>query len=413
MKAHRYFGMGFLMSLLLIAGSRSVGAQERILFNNTNSAAVRNGGAITPRFLLNVPTTITQVVTYHWNDGRGALPGRISLRGVNNQGVPNGQFFGPYSTTGTSGSGVPNVNWVTNLNLNVPGGFYEVVDSEGSTWSNNFQSASQGFAIVRGYERVTPSPPPPPPPGGGGSGSDLFNNTNTSGVRNGPTASPQFTLASSAVITQLVTYHWNLGQGARPGYISLQMVNGPSFGTFSAFGTAGSGVQNANWVANVNVTVPAGTYLVIDSDRNTWSNNNQSGFQGFAIVRGSLQPTPSPKPPACGPVPAVYRYGVKYDDYSRYSTLSTTSVRLGGSFQIMTTCLQFDGPIVVMIEDVNAKRPGGLATPIPLPNVKRSGNVVTAQAPLFANYRNRTYRVSLFVLGQPKKTAEPGLITIQ
>jgi hypothetical protein len=128
---------------------------------------------------------------------------------------------------------------------------------------------------------------------------DLFNNTNIFGVNNGPTRSTQFTLNAPARITQLVTYHWNNRRGATPGMIALANQRGQIVAQFAAIGTPGfGGVQNANWVANGNVILPAGSYTVLDSDRNTWSNNAQSGFQGFAIVRGSLVSQPPPAPPA-------------------------------------------------------------------------------------------------------------------
>ena len=122
---------------------------------------------------------------------------------------------------------------------------------------------------------------------------DIYNNTNINGVNNGPASSPQFVLNAPARITQLVTYHWNFGRGARPGVISLRNINGQRFGPFAARGTTGQGgALNVNWVADVNVTIPAGSYTVLDSDINTWSNNAQSGFRGFAIVRGSLLTQP-------------------------------------------------------------------------------------------------------------------------
>ena len=41
-----------------------------------------------------------------------------------------------------------------------------------------------------------------------------------------------------------------------------------------------------NWTSKTSFTVPAGTYSIIDSDRETWSNNSESGFAGIARVRG-------------------------------------------------------------------------------------------------------------------------------
>lgn len=132
-------------------------------------------------------------------------------------------------------------------------------------------------------------------------GTDLFNNTNIYGVANGPQSLPQFSLSAPANIRQLVTYHWNFGQGSRPGTITLRHQSGLTFGPFAAIGTSGQGgAQNVNWIANVNVNVPPGNYTVFTSSHNTWSHNAQSRFQGFTIVRGSLLPSPPPQPPDKG-----------------------------------------------------------------------------------------------------------------
>lgn len=127
----------------------------------------------------------------------------------------------------------------------------------------------------------------------------LFQNTNIDAVQNNPRSAPQFRLTVPTTITQLVTYHWNFGLGSRPGAIALRnRNNGRLFGPFAARGTSGQGGRaNVNWIATVNVTLPAGQYTVLDSDPNTWSNNARSGFVGFAIVRGSAVPTPAPVPP--------------------------------------------------------------------------------------------------------------------
>jgi hypothetical protein len=243
---------------------------------------------------------------------------------------------------------------------------------------------------------------------------DLYNNTNIDGVNNGPARGPQFALNAPARITQIVTYHWNFGRGARPGTVALRSSNGQIFGPFAAIGTSGQGgAPNVNWVANINVTIPAGSYTVLDSDPNTWSSNSRSGFQGFAIVRGSLLPQQPSSSPACQPVPSVYIRNIRHEDYSRYTSLSTTSVAPGGFFRIQTNCLPLSGQIVVTLQDVN-RGPGFGVTAFRLTNVSVSGNVVTAQVPNLPTFQNRTYHVALFVYGQqPWKTANPGQITIR
>jgi len=134
--------------------------------------------------------------------------------------------------------------------------------------------------------------------------SDLFNNFNTEGTLNGPRRPTEFTLNGPTRITEIVTYHWNSGRGAKPGTINLRNRSGKIYGPFSAIGSSGQGgAVNVDWTATVNVTIPAGTYAVLDSSPRTWSNNASSGFAGFAKVRGYLlaqnttQPNPRPASP--------------------------------------------------------------------------------------------------------------------
>jgi hypothetical protein len=115
----------------------------------------------------------------------------------------------------------------------------------------------------------------------------LFSNFNSGGVVNQPRAATTFTLASGAVITAIQTYHWNGGRGKTPGTVKLVSSSGKSFGPWQTKGIDGQGgVKGAFWQANPQVSIPAGTYTIVDSDPSTWSNNSASGYRGFALVQG-------------------------------------------------------------------------------------------------------------------------------
>ena len=132
------------------------------LCNTTNTLGVVSNPAShrTPCNLLG-PATVTQLITYHWNNGRGANPGAISL--VN---ASTGQTYGPFRATGSSGqAGAPNVNWTANVNLSLPAGQYQVVDSDPATWSWNGASGGYGFARVEGTMTAPANNPIGPRPG--------------------------------------------------------------------------------------------------------------------------------------------------------------------------------------------------------------------------------------------------------
>jgi hypothetical protein len=118
------------------------------------------------------------------------------------------------------------------------------------------------------------------------------------------------------------------------------------------------------------------------------------------------------QPPACQSVPTVYIRNLKYDDYSRYTRMSTTSLAPGGFLQINTSCMAFDGRIVVTLQDVN-RGPGFGVTAFQLTNVRVNGNTVIAQVPNHPIFRNRTFHVAIFVYGRPWKTANPGQFSIR
>ena len=155
-------GRALLVSLAILVLAVPPAGAQNTLFNNNNPAGVLNNPPQPTVFTLGAPATITQIVTYHWNNGRGAPPGQISLRSQ------TGQTFGPFRAQGSSGQGgAPNVNWTATVNVAVPAGTYTVVDSDAATWSHNPQSGSRGFAIVYGRLAQAGAPPPtiPLPPG--------------------------------------------------------------------------------------------------------------------------------------------------------------------------------------------------------------------------------------------------------
>lgn len=88
---------------------------------------------------------------------------------------------------------------------------------------------------------------------------------------------------------QLITYHWNNGQGAKPGTIGIRNSSGAIVGPWAASGSAGQGnAANVNWTANVSTptkpVVIKGSYTCVDSDPATWSQDAETQGKGFCQV---------------------------------------------------------------------------------------------------------------------------------
>ena len=108
-------------------------------------------------------------------------------------------------------------------------------------------------------------------------------------------------LAHPAHITGIADYHYNEGLPVSPGTIGLRAPNGHLFGPYAAVQQPGA----FDWVATVNLTVPAGTYTVVDSNPFTWSQNSASGGRGFTRVFGSFVTSAPPLPPPVSATPAA------------------------------------------------------------------------------------------------------------
>jgi len=114
-----------------------------------------------------------------------------------------------------------------------------------------------------------------------------WTNWNMDQVINGPPREKTiFTIQSPVLLTSLETYHGNGGKDMdQTGTIGLTGADGTVYGPWEAQGYPGVTLnKNAHWVTKPDIRLPAGTYSVTDSDPDTWSQNEASGFSGFVGV---------------------------------------------------------------------------------------------------------------------------------
>jgi hypothetical protein len=120
---------------------------------------------------------------------------------------------------------------------------------------------------------------------------ELFNNGNGKGVSGGGSA-PTFELTSIMQITEITTYHYtDATPGLQAGTIGLKGGDGKIYGPFQATGSAGQGGDaNAYWtIKPKDLVLPPGRYTIIDSDPNSFAQNDESGGVGMAWLSGAPQ----------------------------------------------------------------------------------------------------------------------------
>ncbi|MEI6452638.1 MAG: hypothetical protein WCP98_22165, partial [Actinomycetes bacterium] len=182
------------------------------------------------------------------------------------------------------------------------------------------------LALAAGAAAFTPASAPPGDP-------VLMWEVGNVGAVSGGGTPPTVVQVETCFVTEVRTYHWNGGQGAPAGKITLRASNGMTFGPWNTTTRPGQGgAPNAYWVAEPNQLIPGGTYTVIDSDPSTWSQNSGTGGKGMCSAYGipSSPPTPPPTPtelhwrltPLQGPSKVHANARVRFTGWLR-STLTT------------------------------------------------------------------------------------------
>lgn len=141
-------------------------------------------------------------------------------------------------------------------------------------WDDNVSDSD--FPELGSRDDANPSPTDP-------NAVQIFKVGNDLEVFNGGTP-PSFTTEVTFRLTEVWTYHWNGGAGAPAGTIALQPASGGLLGPWRA--ELYNGVY---WVARPGITLPPGTYTVIDSDPATLAQNSASGGVGHAWAYGYVQ----------------------------------------------------------------------------------------------------------------------------
>ena len=126
-------------------------------------------------------------------------------------------------------------------------------------------------------------------------GEELFwSNMNDEPVRNRPPLYKVINVGETeepVLVQRIRTYHWNSGEGAEPGMISVYEGE-TKIGSWQAVGRSGHGAANVYWDALVDVIFsPGHSYTIKDSDLASMSYNEGSDNCGMYEVYG-VRPLP-------------------------------------------------------------------------------------------------------------------------
>jgi hypothetical protein len=257
-------------------------AQSYTLSDNTNTENTQGGG--TPGSFDTKGRTycLESIRTSHEN----AAPGMIGLKGTR-------QALGRWAATGDT-----DVWTAAPPGPVIIKGTYRCDDSDPASWSQNGASGGNGFCVVTVSNAIKSKTPQPAKPEYACLGSQLtlFDNSNGLAVNSGGRP-PVFNTylnrgIDSYCLNSIRTYHWNDGNGVKPGKLGLRPA---SFGALmnpvpTRHATGSSGQNNApdvNWqvdFAAAPPTIISGAYVCEDSNHGTWSSNEQSKTDGFCTI---------------------------------------------------------------------------------------------------------------------------------
>jgi hypothetical protein len=237
-----------------------------VLFDNTKTTAGALLNGRPPTITLPQPTLVASIRTLHV----GATADHVALKDVK-----TGAQLGPYPVRGAlARAGWPTMDSVSEPNVIVPAGSYEILDSSPAQWAQNAASGGEGFTIVEGQ------------PAAMGRATQLFTNSNTAPVSSSSgiiALVPTFVLSQTTLITTVEQYHYNNGAGAAAVGVTLGSAFA-AYGPFPAVGSPGTGGKLLNWTATLNIELPPGVYHVGSTSMSTWSFNDASESAGFVTI---------------------------------------------------------------------------------------------------------------------------------
>jgi hypothetical protein len=120
-------------------GAARPAGEPVLMWKAGNDGAIEGGGGKPPKVTQDRTYFVTEICTYHWNNGAGSSPGEITLKAA------DGTTYGPWKTTLRN-----KVYWIAEPKQNIPAGTYTLIDSDPATWAQNSSSGGKGMGWAYG-----------------------------------------------------------------------------------------------------------------------------------------------------------------------------------------------------------------------------------------------------------------------
>ena len=119
-------------------------AGYKCLYSNMNDEAVSKEQPLVMELSLSKRVKVAYITTYHWNDGKGQAPGKISV-------YEDGRLISSWQASGRKKSKTPNAYWDAKTDFIMsPEHTYTITVSSLSTWSSNDRSGNAGMLSLYG-----------------------------------------------------------------------------------------------------------------------------------------------------------------------------------------------------------------------------------------------------------------------
>ncbi len=119
---------------------------SKTLYKTYNTDPVEGEATVKNKVKFSKAFVVTRIITFHYNDGKGAVAGTISMEGR------KGASRAWQARNAPGADGKPMGRWICEPNERLEAGNYVLTVSDEKSWSTNSKAGKKGMVIIEGYE---------------------------------------------------------------------------------------------------------------------------------------------------------------------------------------------------------------------------------------------------------------------